>query len=70
MKKLILPILLSSLFFSGCAEVKVYQRGTLAKQEMSWKPDAMEAAFDNHVYFSKEGSSGGSKTAGGGCGCN
>jgi len=30
----------------------------------------MTHAVDQHVYFSKEGSTGGSDAAGGGCGCN
>ena len=54
----------------GCADVPVYKRGNLAKPEMSWAPDPMEAAMQKHVYFSKEGSSGGAEAAGGGCGCN
>ena len=27
-------------------------------------------AVDDHIYFSKEGSTGGSDVGGGGCGCN
>ena len=57
-------------FLQGCAQVPVYKRGDLAKPEMSWAPDPMEAAMQKHVYFSKEGSSGGAEAAGGGCGCN
>jgi hypothetical protein len=30
----------------------------------------MLTAVDNHIYFSKEGSTGGMDAAGGGCGCN
>ncbi len=64
-----LCLLLGSLL-QGCADVPVYKRGNLAKPEMSWSPDPMEAAMQKHVYFSKEGSSGGAEAAGGGCGCN
>lgn len=55
---------------SGCADVPVYKRGNLAKPEMSWSPDPMEAALQKHIYFAKEASSGGAEAAGGGCGCN
>jgi hypothetical protein len=42
----------------------------LAKDEMQWQPDAMDAILRNQVYASKEASSGGTGAAGGGCGCN
>jgi hypothetical protein len=32
--------------------------------------DPIEAAADEHIYFSKEASSGGQGFGGGGCGCN
>ena len=32
--------------------------------------DPLEAAIDDHIYFSKEASSGGRGFGGGGCGCN
>jgi hypothetical protein len=32
--------------------------------------DPLEAATDEHIYFSKEASSGGQGFGGGGCGCN
>lgn len=61
---------LVGVLLQGCAQVPVYKRGNLAKPEMGWSPDPMEAAMQKHVYFSKEGSSGGAEAAGGGCGCN
>ncbi len=30
----------------------------------------IEAAMESHIFFSKEGSSGGNVSGGGGCGCN
>ncbi|RMF16809.1 MAG: DUF4266 domain-containing protein [Gammaproteobacteria bacterium] len=54
----------------GCAEVKPWQRGELARSEMAFVPDAMEASLADHIYFSKEASSGGTSVGGGGCGCN
>ncbi|MGF1643850.1 MAG: DUF4266 domain-containing protein [Thiotrichales bacterium] len=57
---------------TACANVGVapWQRGTLAKPEMSLQADPLDLAIDDHIYFSKEGSSGGRGFAGGGCGCN
>lgn len=56
----------------GCSNlgVKPWERGTLAKPEMALDSDPLQTAFDEHIYFSKEASSGGRGFAGGGCGCN
>jgi hypothetical protein len=65
-------IILSMLFLSACSSLGVqpWQRGTLAKPEMALDAEPLEAAIDDHIYFSKEASSGGRGFAGGGCGCN
>lgn len=60
----------AAFMLSGCADTPVYKRGNLAKPEMGWSPDPMEAALQKHIYFAKEASSGGAEAAGGGCGCN
>ena len=65
---MLFAILSVSLF--GCAEVRPWERGYMAKPEMAWDPDPMESALRQHVYFSKEASSGGANAGGGGCGCN
>jgi hypothetical protein len=57
-------------WLSGCTPVQAWERGTLARPEMALEPDAMGQALDNHIYFSKEASSGGNSASGGGCGCN
>jgi hypothetical protein len=54
----------------GCETVQPWERGTLAKAEMQWQEDVMEARLRDHIYYSKEASSGGTGAAGGGCGCN
>lgn len=56
----------------GCASVGVepWQRDVLARPEMSLDADPVDAAIDDHIYFSKEASSGGRGFGGGGCGCN
>ena len=50
--------------------VDAWDRDILAKPEMQLTTDAIEAATDDHIYFSKEASSGGRGFGGGGCGCN
>jgi hypothetical protein len=50
--------------------VEPWERDVLAKEEMQLTTDAVEAATDDHIYFSKEASSGGRGFGGGGCGCN
>ena len=57
---------------SGCAamSVKPWDRDLLAEQRMRFNPLPLEMAADHHIYFSKEGSTGGQGVGGGGCGCN
>jgi hypothetical protein len=55
---------------SGCAGVEPWQRDVLARPDMQIVADPIEAAADEHIYFSKEASSGGQGFGGGGCGCN
>ncbi len=57
---------------SGCSSlgVRPWQRDVLARKEMLPDPSPLDAALDDHIYFSKEASSGGRGFGGGGCGCN
>ncbi len=55
---------------AACAPVAAWERGNLARPEMALETDPLEGALDDHIYFSKEASSGGNSAAGGGCGCN
>jgi len=54
----------------GCETVQPWERGTLAREDMQWQDNVMEAALNDQIHASKEASSGGSGAAGGGCGCN
>lgn len=54
----------------GCSVVEPWQRDVLARPEMSLDAHPLDAAVDDHIYFSKEASSGGRGFGGGGCGCN
>ena len=62
----------SATIASGCTSlgVKPWQRDVLAREEMQLDANPLDAAIDDHMYFSKEASSGGRSFAGGGCGCN
>jgi hypothetical protein len=55
---------------AGCARVEAWDRDVLARPDMQIVSDPSEAAADDHIYFSKEASSGGQGFGGGGCGCN
>lgn len=68
----LLATLLTLAILSGCSSMGVepWERDILAKEEMQLTTDAIEAATDDHIYFSKEASSGGRGFGGGGCGCN
>ena len=77
MKKLLLLLAVSQL--SACnlwqgmtavEEVKPWQRGILAQETMQLPHDAIHNYSDDHIYFSKEASTGGNGVGGGGCGCN
>jgi thiol-disulfide isomerase/thioredoxin len=50
--------------------VRPWQRERLARQEMRLDADPLDLEIDDHIYFSKEASSGGRSFGGGGCGCN
>ena len=60
------------LLASGCSSLGVqpWERDLLAKEEMALTSSPIDAALDDHIYFSKEASSGGKGFGGGGCGCN
>lgn len=69
MKKIIL-IIFSSVLSFGCANVKPWERGTLAEPAMQSDPYPIESFMNEHIYFSKEAATGGNSLSGGGCGCN
>lgn len=69
-KKIAIVALLFSLVGCNKANVKPWQKGDLARDDMALNADALDLSIDDHIYFSKESSSGGRGFAGGGCGCN
>lgn len=56
----------------GCAnqQVQPWEKGYLAKSEMTFELDKLDTDFVEHTYSSKESASGGAGVGGGGCGCN
>lgn len=80
MKVLFFLIIVSSL--SGCSlyqsasqaftteKVEAWERGVLARDDMQTDADPLRTFSDEHIYFSKEASTGGRGVGGGGCGCN
>ena len=74
-----LLILLVALSVSGCGtvrnifvkeDVKPWEKDILAQRSMQFPQDSMQSYADDHIFFSKEASTGGSGVGGGGCGCN
>ena len=65
-------LLLCALAGTGCSSLGVepWERDILARDDMLMDADALDLALDEHIYFSKEASSGGQGFSGGGCGCN
>jgi hypothetical protein len=63
---------LALFLLAGCASVGVepWERDLLAKKSMALNSDPIAMSLDDHIYFSKEASTGGLSFGGGGCGCN
>ena len=68
-----LLIVAATFALCGCSlvqPVQPWEKGILAKPEMTFEVDPLDAKFSEHIYSSKEGASGGYGVGGGGCGCN
>jgi hypothetical protein len=77
MKTITLPLLLTAAvaLVSGCASTKLvrvqpWERATLAGYAMKADRDPLHTAMAEHIYFSRETSTGGRGVGGSGCGCN
>lgn len=62
----------ASAMLSGCAATggQICVKPPVASEEMQLDRRLSKGLIDDHVYFSKEASSGGRSFGGGGCGCN
>lgn len=61
-----LPLLLGACSLG----TEAWERDLHAEAEMDLNYDSVDQGLDEHIYFSKEASSGGQGFGGGGCGCN
>lgn len=50
--------------------VQPWDRDLLAQKKMQLDSHPLDSYLDDHIYYSKESSSGGAGVGGGGCGCN
>jgi hypothetical protein len=50
--------------------VKPWERATLAGYPMRADRDPLQTALSEHIYFSRETTTGGRGVGGSGCGCN
>jgi hypothetical protein len=71
----LLVVVLAAGGLGGCAgpsaaKVKPWQRAALADDTMNPALDAAGDQMTDHVYFSREASTGGRGVGGSGCGCN
>lgn len=66
----ILAVFVAGLALTGCTTVQPWERGNLADATMRPDRDPLQASMTEHIYFSREASSGGRGVGGGGCGCN
>lgn len=61
------PVLLAAL--AGCGTVSGQDRAVLARPEMALDAYPLETTFDEQMFRSREGQSGGRRLAPGVCGC-
>lgn len=65
-------LMLAATAVSGCSlnRVAAWDRDLLAQPKMQLDPYPLDSYLDEHIYYSKESTSGGAGIGGGGCGCN
>jgi hypothetical protein len=65
-------LLLTLTGLNGCSSLGVqpWERDVLAQKKMQLDPYPVDTYLDEHIYTSREASSGGRGIGGGGCGCN
>jgi hypothetical protein len=75
----IMSCLGTCLYLSACStvnnmtvseDVKPWEKDILSQDVMQIPQDKMFSFSDDHIFFSKEASTGGNGVGGGGCGCN
>jgi len=63
---------LTGLASGGCASfgAKPWEHDLLARESMKPSIHPLLDGMHDHIYYSKEGATGGRNASGGGCGCN
>jgi Domain of unknown function (DUF4266) len=71
-ERILLLAVMAAAGLDGCASfgAKPWEHDLLAEPAMRMDAYPLQSSVDDHIYFSKEASSGGRSYAGGGCGCN
>ncbi len=69
---LCLSVIAGTVFINGCAATssQLCTKPPVAAEELQLDKQVSKDLIDDHIYFSKEASSGGRSFGGGGCGCN
>lgn len=70
LKRILALGIIASLTACSNLGVQPWEKDQFARKDMSLNNEKLDLALDDHIYFSKEGTSGGRSLAGGGCGCN
>jgi hypothetical protein len=65
-----LAFVLALCALGACATVRPEDKEYLAEPSMTWANSSFAARHESHIADNREGSTGGSQTKGGGCGCN
>ena len=63
-------VIVASGLLTACTTVEPWEKGNLADYTMRSDRDPLYDVMSEHIYFSRESSSGGRGVGGGGCGCN
>ncbi len=63
-------ILFGASLFAGCSHVRPWQREHMARIEKQLDSDVVQRSYEAKMWSVREGASGGTGNAGGGCGCN
>lgn len=66
-------MLLAQFALAGCGVMqppRAWEKGVLARPEMTMAGDTLEQRHLQHTYQSKENGTGTASVGGGGCGCN
>ncbi|MBL8535598.1 MAG: DUF4266 domain-containing protein [Betaproteobacteria bacterium] len=65
----IIAAVIAVVAFAGCSPVQPWERGRLAKPQMSDAPHPAQEVMRQHIYRSREATAGSAAARGGGCGC-